>query len=331
MIHNEYVPHCAMSSHEELLESLERTLAEIEVLEAIYGCDEEAGTRFEVISPPSALEQARAMIFENNCDSQESVPDLEMEIVCQLDEDPLCGVTFILQCRVPAGYPAQEAAKVMSVSSVDPTILKNQSARESLTEELNQTAASLVGSEAVMELVEGLKESAPKHCSRDRPKEEQTKQTPASATTATCSTPKLFVISSHHLLDHAPDNFLAKGGKYKLKGVYRFGTPGLGLVVGYNDNTLLDVENFMAALEKKIPQKKFEIALTRDHHKKDGDAAIEGWEEATIDQLRELLTPEEFTSILNIQGGSSSASSNNNTNSKTKSQDGKHRKGGKKK
>ena len=325
-----------MSSHEELLESLERTLAEIEALEAIYGCggEEEEGTQlFQVVSPPSALERARAMISENNSHSKESIPDLEVKIMCQLDHDPFCSSMLMLQCRLPAGYPAQVAAKVTSISSVDhDIILKNKSSRDSLTEELNQTAVSLIGSEAVMELVECLKESAPKYFSRNSLKEEHIQQASTSKR-MTSSTPKLYVISSHHLLDHAPDNFLAKGGKFKLKGVYRFGTPGLGLVVGDNDNTLMDVENFMAALEKKMPQKKFVIALARDHHENDGDTEISGWGEATMDQLRELLTPDEFSTILNIQGAPSSLSSINNSNSKNKSQHGKGKigKGGKKK
>lgn len=107
---------------------------------------------------------------------------------------------------------------------------------------------------------------------------------------------QLHVVSSHHLLDHAPDNFLAKGGKYNLNGVYRFGTPGLAFCVG--DRT--DVENFVDGLAKKMPQKKFEVVLSRET-----DARLQGWEEATIDQLRSILTDEEFVGFLRIQGSSS--------------------------
>mmetsp|Transcript_17787 Transcript_17787/g.21751 ORF Transcript_17787/g.21751 Transcript_17787/m.21751 type:complete len:130 (-) Transcript_17787:663-1052(-) len=128
---------------------------------------------------------------------------------------------------------------------------------------------------------------------------------------------QLHIISSHHLLNHAPDNFLSKGSKYKLHGVYRFGTPGLAFCIG----DMVDVENFQAAMEKKMPQKKFDIIMSREC-----DMQMNGWEEASMDQLRELLTPDEFTDILKIQGTANTGSNNNNSSSKGKSQKGKKKK-----
>jgi len=117
---------------------------------------------------------------------------------------------------------------------------------------------------------------------------------------------ELFVISTHHLLDHAPDNFLAKGYKYKLSGAFRFGTPGLALCVCKNGDDC-PARNFQDALARKMPQKKFEVVLKRST-----DFVIDGWQEATVDLLRSILTPEEFVSLLNLPGSARSESTNSN-------------------
>ena len=60
-------------------------------------------------------------------------------------------------------------------------------------------------------------------------------------------------LSTHHLLDHKPDNLLRTGHKYQLNGFYKFGTPGVALAWGEMHN----LENFMDALKSNMPQKKF--------------------------------------------------------------------------
>ena len=126
----------------------------------------------------------------------------------------------------------------------------------------------------------------------------------------------LHVIRSHHLLDHAPDNMLAKGGKYKLNGLYRFGTPGLAFCFvrqqghngGGNDDEVR-VDNFVLALEKKMPHKKFEtfVLECRDEvTKTPPPPAIEimnGWNEVkSTEDLKSILTADEFVEILKLQG-----------------------------
>ena len=103
----------------------------------------------------------------------------------------------------------------------------------------------------------------------------------------------LHVISSHHLLKHAPDNFLSRGGtKYKLRGIYRYGTPGLAFCIGDE----MSVEDFMDGLAKKMPKKKFEVVLCRET-----GSSIDGWNEATMGQIRDLLTEQEHVSIFNLK------------------------------
>jgi len=142
----------------------------------------------------------------------------------------------------------------------------------------------------------------------------------------------LHVIGSHHLLNHAPDNLLAKGGtKYKLNGYYRFGTPGLAFCVSSVQEEEDDphIQNFRDALEKKMPQKKFDIVLSRPFLLNKDDtttnttntsSTLDGWTEATMDQLRSILTKDEFRNILNIQGGGGGGGdSSSSTNSVMKS------------
>ena len=96
----------------------------------------------------------------------------------------------------------------------------------------------------------------------------------------------------------------------------------MALVIGCED-ILTDIENFVGALEKKMPQKKFDIILSREYHSNEDCATtLTGWDEATIDELRVLLSNDEFNSILNIKGTSLIPSSVNN-NSKRKGKNGK--------
>lgn len=128
----------------------------------------------------------------------------------------------------------------------------------------------------------------------------------------------LYVISSHHLLDHAPDNFLSKGGtKYKLNGWYRYGTPGLAFcMVNDCDGGAVVVESFMDGLSKKMPQKKFHIILSREINP---NIITNGWKEVTsMDTIQSILTHDEFVSILNIQGVGKTKHSKNNSNNNDK-------------
>lgn len=90
-------------------------------------------------------------------------------------------------------------------------------------------------------------------------------------------------VVSHHLFDHKPDNLLAKGSKYNLRGFYRFGTPGIAVVFGDQHN----IDNYVDSLKDAMPQKKFEIRF----QKQTCDAAMpKEWKEVELGGLRETLT-----------------------------------------
>jgi hypothetical protein len=67
-------------------------------------------------------------------------------------------------------------------------------------------------------------------------------------------------IRTHHLFDHKPDNTLRSGHKFDLRGYYKFGTPGIAVVVG---STRHSIEGFVDLLNSKMPQKKFELVFER--------------------------------------------------------------------
>ena len=90
------------------------------------------------------------------------------------------------------------------------------------------------------------------------------------------------LVHSHHLLDHKPDNMIAKGGKFKLRGVACLGRPGVALCAGPQ----AAIDKFVKKLKSAMPQKKFSTICLPD------DCATEipdGFEEATLGELRQLL------------------------------------------
>ena len=108
------------------------------------------------------------------------------------------------------------------------------------------------------------------------------------------------LIHSHHLLDHKPDNMILTGKKFKLRGVACLGRPGVALCIGSRSN----VKKFTGKLRGAMPQKKFgivNIEVDCDDANDDGtsasaaavsvlDEAVDGFEEASLAGLRELLT-----------------------------------------
>jgi len=68
-------------------------------------------------------------------------------------------------------------------------------------------------------------------------------------------------ISTNHLFDHKPDNLLAMGRKYEVFGYYKYGSPGIALCWCLDRVSL---ENFVDALKRNMPQKKFHVLFERE-------------------------------------------------------------------
>mmetsp|Transcript_19657 Transcript_19657/g.42717 ORF Transcript_19657/g.42717 Transcript_19657/m.42717 type:complete len:248 (-) Transcript_19657:1940-2683(-) len=129
------------------------------------------------------------------------------------------------------------------------------------------------------------------------------------------------LIHSHHLLDHKPDNMILSGKKFKLRGVACLGRPGVALCIGSRNN----VKKFMGKLKGSMPQKKFasDEIEANDNNNEGGaaassssdsaavailDQAVDGFEEVSISELRELLTAvgqeDRFFALLGIDNNS---------------------------
>ena len=106
-------------------------------------------------------------------------------------------------------------------------------------------------------------------------------------------------ITTHHLLDHKPDNLLRTGHKFRLNGFYKFGTPGIGVCWGDQDG----VDGFVEKMKGAMPQKKFGLVFSRSW---DGAVPTSGWTEVTASGLRGRLSEagvddDDYYSILGIQ------------------------------
>jgi hypothetical protein len=150
-----------------LLEALERAVQEVEALQSIYQHDEQSGSDdpsrgssqncFLLVKSIEALERSKAIVEEQNHEiplSSDDVPllELELHISAQVVVD-----TKHNSCRsariyfgLPPGYPSSEPVNV--------TILTAQgmarTTREELAARLQTRANKLVGSEAIMELIQ---------------------------------------------------------------------------------------------------------------------------------------------------------------------------------
>ncbi len=146
-----------MAADHDELEALERAVEEIGALEAIFGYEDGAFT----VHSEGALAAARSAI-EDPAELPDgwSAPQLDIELRLMLelvDSDAEDGRPVArLRCTMAPGYPAVCCASVsVSIEGL------RRGAADRLTERLTEKAASLVGEEAVMELVQELQDIAP--------------------------------------------------------------------------------------------------------------------------------------------------------------------------
>jgi len=98
-------------------------------------------------------------------------------------------------------------------------------------------------------------------------------------------------ISTHHLLDHKPDNLLRTANKHGLVGFYKFGTPGIAFVFGHRES----IHDFMDKLKSNMPQKKFQLMLECPYENTHSPALDRlGYHEVTAASLKEELRKMNF-------------------------------------
>ena len=139
------------------------------------------------------------------------------------------------------------------------------------------------------------------------------------------------IIHSHHLLDHKPDNMILSGKKYKLRGVACLGRPGVALCIGSQGN----VNKFLGKLKGAMPQKKFGMVDVETASVESLHDSIDGFEEASLKELRELLTSmdaeDKFFNVVGIPQPQSASNNNSDGNESLEKADGGKSNGRKKK
>jgi len=241
-------------------EALERALNETEVLAAIYGGreDDEASSSFAIVAPdPDELDRAKATLemILNGDDTEKntSIPNVRIEIRTEMDRelgsnvDDDCSddidpgnderIGIVMRCLLPKGYPETAAAVMTSVE----TSLLTRSSREELTRSLNERAICLLGTEAVMDLVEEAKVL----CRSKHQEEQARRRTNNNKACSSHQEPSGFGrrwIWVHHITKKDRiQSILAEAQSANLRGMLKHGYPGIVLVEG----TATDCETFV--------------------------------------------------------------------------------------
>ena len=151
------------------IEAIERAVHEIEALEAIYGAtdDDDAGdgggSFFRVCSHDELTWVRQALddgTLQNATDIIHRVPNFSFELsipINEMDEESSSPPRLVtLYCVMPAGYPVSKALVVTLLPDKATPLTKAQC--QVISSELSKRANEMIGQEAVMELVQELKD-----------------------------------------------------------------------------------------------------------------------------------------------------------------------------
>ena len=225
------------------MEALERTVQEVEALEAIFGFEEGGFT----VHSSAQLAAAQAAVDEAGAAPEAgwAAPRLEIELRVEIDlDDGGVAVVARLRCGLPAGYPETSCASVsVSIDGV------RRATQDELTGSLTEKAAALLGDEAVMELVQELQETAPAVLAADR-----------AAAMASAAAPEVAApdddglgrrwMWAHHISSAARRGLIVKEARsLNLGGYLKPGYPGIVVVEGASGN-LEDFVNWMKTSSK---------------------------------------------------------------------------------
>ena len=229
-------------------EALERTLNETEVLFAIYGGGEESSddprslsTSFAILSPdPQNVNQIKRKLGLLEDDDDEngeapvecSVPNLKIEIRAQVESECCENAnTILMRCLLPRGYPETEPAVLTFLQTSPPLPRKSM---DEITRSVNDKAKDLLGTEAIMDIVDETKELILKHLEVQRQLQNSQQQSQVQAQTSIDdkSIGRRWIWVHHITKTDRISSILDEAKDHNLCGILKHGYPGVVLVEG---------------------------------------------------------------------------------------------------
>ena len=151
-------------------------------------------------------------------------------------------IGIVLRCLLPRGYPEYSPAVVTSIQIKSIPSL-NRSSIDEITRALNERARNLIGTEAIMEIVEQMKELAR---SKHRQQEQQEKRKPKenqknrrnndTGKVPSSSFGRRWIWVHHITSKDRIKSIRAEAERLNLKGVLKHGYPGVILVDGRSED-----------------------------------------------------------------------------------------------
>ena len=228
----------------ELLESLDRSLHEVEALQAIYSSAEEDGlvgadqpVRLELKSTRGELERARSFVEDGNTSlTKGDVPTLalEMHLMAKNEgEDPSSNTnTCITACvgfSLPPAYPAYQPVSVTVLTSQG----LSKTTQQDLSQHLQSSAKDSVGSEAIMELVQICQEQLEVFLAEANQLKKEQLAEEDSGSNASISSLSRRWIWVHHITDRQrKEDIVEEANAFHLGGYLKAGYPGVVVVEG---------------------------------------------------------------------------------------------------
>ena len=220
-----------MASEEvDWLEALDWAVQEVEALQAIYvddGEGDDSSSTCLTVKSSRELEAARNLVDAAEPLTIDQIPSLELEMNISTDagDDGSAAVSVRLYFGLPPGYPLSQPIKV-SVLTAEGFV--SRSARDDLTCQLQEKAQEMIGSEAVMELIQCCQERLVQLQSEAKDKETQSAIEDSDSTALGRRW-----IWVHHIKDRQrKEDIVREAQERALGGYLKAGYPGIVVVEG---------------------------------------------------------------------------------------------------
>ncbi|KAG7351030.1 DUF1115 domain containing protein [Nitzschia inconspicua] len=242
-----------MATSHELWECIERNIQEIDVLDVIFGSSQSVAdgrltatafpsSSFSILSDQQELDELRRIVNSGTeIPKREILPtNFHVEIKTPIEIPHEIGVessSTLLTClriRLDLGYPEFEAACITSLSIKDNKYRAffHRSIVNEMLDELNEKARSLVGQEAILDIIESAKGLVTEHVKSQQQTQKQSssENTPSFSAAATYGRRWIWV---HHITDsERKKSILREAESLHLGGFFKYGYPGVVVVEG---------------------------------------------------------------------------------------------------